>query len=352
MKPAFLKYQRIKPILRHSSPKPTCLTICTTSRKAEMICRNLSGSATLSASFYRNCLTDTPFPSAQDSDYPVTSEEFSFSWKLHNFSSPNGVQRMLLQSQIFAGGSSASKWRLQVDPSEQMGLSLYLELVSGGPTPVPAKFELSMLNGRSKRFSHSSGGWCKFLPGVAWGFEGFSGSIPLRTLLAVNSVTFLCEVSVAADPEPRMREPQHSLSEDLGSLFENQRFSDVTFSVDGKELRAHKAILSARSAVFAAMFQHEMAERVQNRVVVTDLDYDVFREMLAYVYTGEAPNIESATAELLVAADKYDLRGLKVKCERVLCGALNAENAVDILELADRHCAELLKAEATRFLRI
>lgn len=84
--------------------------------------------------------------------------------------------------------------------------------------------------------------------------------------------------------------PECRLADDLGMLFENQRFSDVTLSVGGREFQGHKAILagivgcileeffwetflvalsklvfvcSARSPVFAAMFEHEMEERKQ-----------------------------------------------------------------------------------------
>lgn len=38
--------------------------------------------------------------------------------------------------------------------------------------------------------------------------------------------------------------PECRLSDDLGMLFENQKFSDVTLSVGGREFQAHKAILA------------------------------------------------------------------------------------------------------------
>lgn len=38
--------------------------------------------------------------------------------------------------------------------------------------------------------------------------------------------------------------PESKLSDDLGVLFESQRFSDVTLSVAGREFQAHKAILA------------------------------------------------------------------------------------------------------------
>lgn len=38
--------------------------------------------------------------------------------------------------------------------------------------------------------------------------------------------------------------PECRLPDDLGLLFENQKFSDVTLTVCGREFQAHKAILA------------------------------------------------------------------------------------------------------------
>lgn len=63
---------------------------------------------------------------------------------------------------------------------------------------------------------------------------------------------------------------------------------------------------SARSPVFAAMFEYEMEERKHNRVEITDVDHDVFKEMLRFVYTGRASNLEKMADDLLAAADKVN----------------------------------------------
>jgi len=98
--------------------------------------------------------------------------------------------------------------------------------------------------------------------------------------------------------------PECRLSDDLGRLFENQKFSDVILSVNGREFYAHKAILAARSPVFAAMFEHEMEEKKQNRVEITDMDHEVLGEMLKFIYTGKAINLDKMADDLLAAADK------------------------------------------------
>lgn len=43
---------------------------------------------------------------------------------------------------------------------------------------------------------------------------------------------------------------------------------------------------------------------VQNRVEITDVDQEVMSEMLRFIYTGRAPNLNKMADELLAAADK------------------------------------------------
>lgn len=52
------------------------------------------------------------------------------------------------------------------------------------------------------------------------------------------------------------------------------------------------------------MFEHEMEERKQNRVAITDVDHEVLKEMLRFIYTGKSPNLEKMADDLLAAADK------------------------------------------------
>lgn len=52
------------------------------------------------------------------------------------------------------------------------------------------------------------------------------------------------------------------------------------------------------------MFEHEMEERKQNRVTISDVEHDVLKEMLRFIYTGKSPNLEKMADDLLAAADK------------------------------------------------
>ena len=95
---------------------------------------------------------------------------------------------------------------------------------------------------------------------------------------------------------------QNNLGQNLQTLLESKKFSDVTFITGDQEFQAHKLILSARSQVFAAMFEHECEET--RKVTITDVSVEAFEELLRYIYTGKVSSVEQYTGDLLVAADK------------------------------------------------
>ena len=45
----------------------------------------------------------------------------------------------------------------------------------------------------------------------------------------------------------------------------------------------------------------------KNRVEIADVDYNVMKEMLTFIYTGKAANLSSMADDLLAAADKVEL---------------------------------------------
>jgi BTB/POZ domain len=72
------------------------------------------------------------------------------------------------------------------------------------------------------------------------------------------------------------------------SLVNNPSHSDICFEVDGKVIRGHKAVLAAQSNYFATMFAANMSEATRDvPVVVEDVPYDTFLQVMSYIYTGD-----------------------------------------------------------------
>ena len=146
---------------------------------------------------------------------------------------------------------------------------------------------------------------------------------PERMLLPEDKLTLLCSITIAgkniiSSGAQRPAGPQadparltvNKLGGDLSRLLASPEdmFSDMKLLCGERrvELLCHTNILAARSPVFQAMFMHDTAE-AQNKVVeMTDVEPEVAKEMLQYIYTGNTTST-GMEAELLAAADKYRL---------------------------------------------
>lgn len=164
-------------------------------------------------------------------------------------------------------------------------------------------------------------------------------------------VTIICEIEIKPSDESKLFSKSKLGGFDgFEKLLGDKKFSDIIFNVNGKQLYAHKNILAHSSAVFAAMFESEMMETKRNMVEIKDITCEVFREMLRYIYSGKVNELEKFSYDLFVAADKYFIGGLKEICEQTLCHKLTTENALEYLNLADKHNAFHLKAKTLEFI--
>ncbi|XP_064439334.1 speckle-type POZ protein isoform X2 [Mirounga angustirostris] len=289
---------------------------------------------------WRSCLTfklamsrvPSPPPPAEMSSGPVAESwcytqikvvKFSYMWTINNFSFCREEMGEVIKSSTFSSGANDKlKWCLRVNPKgldeeSKDYLSLYLLLVSCPKSEVRAKFKFSILNakGEETKAMESQRAY-RFVQGKDWGFKKFIRRDFLldeaNGLLPDDKLTLFCEVSVVQDSVNisgqntmnMVKVPECRLADELGGLWENSRFTDCCLCVAGQEFQAHKAILAARSPVFSAMFEHEMEESKKNRVEINDVEPEVFKEMMCFIYTGKAPNLDKMADDLLAAADK------------------------------------------------
>ncbi|XP_064553796.1 protein roadkill-like [Drosophila montana] len=146
--------------------------------------------------------------------------------------------------------------------------------------------------------------------------------------------------------------PDSKISDNFGKLFNNPKFSDVKIVTKGMEIYAHKNILAARSPVFEAMFSSATEENQRGVVTIDDMDPEVQTEMLRFIYTDHAPNLDKMSRDLLVASQKYSLPKLKAMCEKSLVATLSIENAAETLVFADLYNANQLKARTIDFIKV
>lgn len=128
------------------------------------------------------------------------------------------------------------------------------------------------------------------------------------------------------------------MSENFKSLFSSKGNCDTTVHVQDKEYKAHRAVLIARSSVFAAMFQHETTEKLTGIINISDCDPESFEKFLEFLYTGKLENPSCRNAlDLYEIADKYDAPELKTFCVDFLMENLAIENVCDVAFFADKY---------------
>ena len=145
--------------------------------------------------------------------------------------------------------------------------------------------------------------------------------------------------------------PADSIREDLGSFCQGDLFADVTITCGGKEFRAHKVILASQSPVFKKMFEIDMKERRSGVIEVPDITPAVMSDLLAYLYIGTAPHVDTLARELLNVANKYELPRLLSICETTLVSKITANSVLEILILAELHETNILKKACLGFIK-
>ncbi len=143
------------------------------------------------------------------------------------------------------------------------------------------------------------------------------GVLQLFTIELAKQVTgnsrFLFRICIEGnDPGYSYRLSDRLVKHQLWYAVENQNYADVEIDVKDKKFSAHKAILAARSPVFAAEFTKEQPEK--NQIIIHDADPSTVEQFLYFIYTGESRGT-FANEKLLMLALRYQLTTLAKLCE-------------------------------------
>lgn len=99
---------------------------------------------------------------------------------------------------------------------------------------------------------------------------------------------------------------------------------------------------ASRSPVFRAMLETEMEESLSGTIKLSDVSYDALRAFVNYLYTAEASLDDEMACDLLILADKYEVKHLKTYCEKFLISKLNWETSLVSYSFAHQHNAKNL----------
>jgi len=320
--------------------------------------------------------------------YTGTKEDtnFSFAWTIENFGRKMEIYKNgeCLTSDTFKveveGVETA--WKLECFPNgkQKIGedtagaVSVFLYPANGAAINRQFSFAIGFVNEECSRVMKGKGDHCFKDNQNGWGWLKLVTHQTLRfangdKLLPNDCLNILCvmkfrgsEVTMSGTSRPtstfsgagESNGSQEGLdgedaSNGMLELLQTGELADVDVMVGGRVFRCHKAILGARSPVLKAAFVHNMMEKATGKINIDGIESNTVEDMLKYIYGGKIENLEEKATKLLAAADQYDLKLLKKKCEELLCKSLNISNCLDYLILADMHSTDILKPLVIRF---
>jgi speckle-type POZ protein len=308
------------------------------------------------------------------SKYTETLKLLEFTWEIANYSQQkfkSGKLKWIHSPSFSLGCDNDMKFTLYFDirVNDQSSDSVVQECGKWGVLFLKVKstknystchFEASVLDANGEKFTRS---WMheKIPFDEYWIFEDFIRlsdlENPANQLLPNDTLTICCRVEkmdreseecTCVMEQPQIASSRRQLAQHLTTLLDD-KFADFFFKVQNVKIPAHKAILSARSPVFAAMFQHNTAENEAKQLKIEDTTPDAFRALLKFIYTGQC-DVGMLTDQLIVAATKYGIQDLKEICAKEMRKNLTVDNAVEFLILSDLHKANDLKEGAMLFI--
>lgn len=185
-----------------------------------------------------------------------------------------------------------------------------------------------------------------------------TGWISLQSYSFVCSIAFNylgirgCNFSESVKGLPKIRNILDQKS--VGSLQDDDTFSDFTFIVGGKSFKVHKNILSLASSVFKTMFTCGLNETKNNSAEVK-CEPEIFQHLLTYIYKGILPfeKMPSISAELYELAHLYEIESLKKICLRfILDSKIDSDNALELYEIATRYDFKQLLDTSWEFIKM
>lgn len=136
-------------------------------------------------------------------------------------------------------------------------------------------------------------------------------------------------------------------------LRQNMQLCDgVVKCEDGKEFKVHRAILSAVSPFFKALFLNTLNRgQPEETEAVIQVPSDIFSLILDYAYSGEcAVNVDNVQS-LLAYADQLEVIGCIQYCCQYIIDNLDPSNCLEVLLFARQYFCHDLEEKGRKYIR-
>ncbi len=114
----------------------------------------------------------------------------------------------------------------------------------------------------------------------------------------------------------------------MNELRHNMELCDITVCVEQQEFYAHKIILAGCSPYLKAMFTNGMLESEKSSVTIRDIESDVMKSLLDFMYTGKVEVRVDNVQALLQGASLLNVASLRNICCQFLTLHLESSNCL------------------------
>uniref|UniRef100_A0A6Q2X8V2 BTB domain-containing protein n=1 Tax=Esox lucius TaxID=8010 RepID=A0A6Q2X8V2_ESOLU len=185
-----------------------------------------------------------------------------------------------------------------------------------------------------------------------WGqCRGQSIVLPFLTLFSCTDDVFACFATPSVTW--RLLSLEHddflTVAQSLKKEFDSPDTADLKFSVEGKYIHVHKAVLKIRCEHFRSMFQSHWNEDMKEVIEINQFPYPVYRAFLQFLYTDNVDLPPEDAIGLLDLATSYCEKRLKRLCQHTIKRGITVENAFSLLAAAVRYDAEDLEEFCFKF---
>lgn len=126
-------------------------------------------------------------------------------------------------------------------------------------------------------------------------------------------------------------------------------FTDVVISVQGREFPCHRAVLSACSSYFRAMFCNDHRESREMLVEINGILAEAMDSFLSYVYTGRAKITTENVQFLIETSSLFQIYTLRDACAKFLEDQLDPCNCLGIQHFAESHALKQLASRCRSY---
>jgi hypothetical protein len=219
--------------------------------------------------------------------YKLVSAKFEWNVKVP-YHTRDTETKQGIRSPLFSSPETSDTWQLELnDKRDSLQINVFLKNEAIGiPILEPVQVNIKILDTQSypiledstqHTLDRENGYSIKFY------FQKKKAKAHKSQCPCRKSEAICCEIfwqvktsTSSADSPVLAMDCSGGLLTQLQGLFDEMKFSDVVFNINGQEFPAHKLIIATRSEVFADMFHYPPKEFFTTRITIEDIEPEIF----------------------------------------------------------------------------